>query len=63
MLQKKIQIHPYVNRDDVDVFQKLYPNCMALFVRRAVHMAVQDSQFFESVFFNEELFYSRDGSV
>lgn len=63
MNPKKIQIHPYVSREDADSFQRLYPGCMALFVRRAVHMAVQDTQFFESVFFNEELLYSSDGSV
>lgn len=63
MNPKKTQIHPYVSKEDVDSFQRLYPGCMALFVRRALHLAVQDSQFFESVFFHEELLYSCDGGV
>lgn len=51
-LIEKVQIHPYIRRDDHRYFQNVYPRLLNLFIERAVNIACNDAGFFEQVFFD-----------
>lgn len=44
-----------VEAEDYELFQKMYPRLISLFTRKALHKAVRDKEFFDSVFFGVSL--------
>lgn len=34
-----------------DKFQRLYPGCLSLFLRRAIELAIKDKSLFDKIFF------------
>lgn len=51
---KKVQITFYSDSKDRDKFQQLYPHLLTLFLFRAIKRAINDKEFFDSVFFWRE---------
>lgn len=49
------QIHTRVKKDDYDNFMRLYPQCLTRFVANAIHLAVTNRSFFDTVFFTNLL--------
>lgn len=45
------QITCYVDKDILERFKSLYPQCLTLFVRRAIAACLNDRQLFEKIFF------------
>ena len=46
------QITAYVDEDILNRFKSLYPQCLTLFIRRAISACVKDRQLFERIFFH-----------
>lgn len=44
-----------VEAEDYELFQRMYPRLISLFTRKAIHRAVRDKEFFDSVFFGVSL--------
>lgn len=42
-----------VDKETFDKFEYLYPEVTAIFINRALKLALQDKKFFENVFFNK----------
>lgn len=50
-----ITVHVNVDRDIVDVFERLYPRLRTRFIRLCMKIAVSDKEFFDRVYFSELL--------
>lgn len=53
-----VTVHVNVDRDVVDVFERLYPRLRTSFIRHCMKLAVSDKDFFDRVYFSELLFNS-----
>lgn len=40
-----------IDKDDNNMFQKLYPYCMSQFIKKAIKLAIADKKFFDKVYF------------
>lgn len=45
--------HISISSKDVDMFQRLYPNCLNRFVRNVVHDALNDKNLFDKHYFKD----------
>lgn len=50
-----ITVHVNVDRDIVDLFERLYPRLRTGFIRLCMKLAVSDKEFFDRVYFSELL--------
>lgn len=53
-----VTVHVNVDRDIVDVFERLYPRLRTSFIRNCMKLAVSDKDFFDRAYFSELLFNS-----
>lgn len=51
-LKTRTQIHPYIDNDVLDYWQREYPNLAHEFCNRAMKLASNSHEFFDYVFFN-----------
>lgn len=40
-----------ISKQDKLTFQKAYPYCMSRFIKKAIKLAIQDKNFFDTVYF------------
>lgn len=40
-----------ISKNDKELFQRLYPYCMSRFIKRCIHLACKDKNFFNEVYF------------
>lgn len=52
MPKGKRQLHPYIDIDVGDRFNRLYPECISKYCERAVRAALQNRALFDTIFFN-----------
>lgn len=46
-----------------DSFQRLYPDCMSLYIRRSLEKAVKDKNVFDKIFFINDNVYTSEDSL
>lgn len=51
----KKQIHPFLDRDVCDRFERMYPHTRSRFIESAMRLALNNPKFFDDVFFSELL--------
>lgn len=52
-----------VQKEFAGLFDRIYPGCKNVFIRRALHLALNSKEFFESVMFNSFFADHREGVV
>lgn len=61
-LNKK-QIHPYVDSGVCERFERLYPHTRSRFIENAMRLALNNSKFFDEVFFSELLRQYKESEI
>lgn len=46
------EIRIYAKGDEVETFQKMYPQCMSRFIRNAIALAIRNKDIFTDIFFS-----------
>ena len=50
-----ITLHVNVNKQNIELFDKMYASCRRRFVNNAIELAVNDKNFFDRIFFKDLL--------
>ncbi len=53
-MNKKKQTSVYLNEKDIEIYQRLYPRTLGLFLCKAIHLAIKDKEYFYKTFTSNE---------
>lgn len=52
--EDKAVFHLFLPKADIEMFQRLYPHCQTRFFGNCLKLALNDSSFFDKIFFGVE---------
>lgn len=48
---KTLTVHVNIDKNDIALFDKLYPSCRRRFIENAIKLTLNDKEFFDRIFF------------